>query len=114
SLARGPLKVGADRIAVFSVVLPLDFIVESGSVNRNYYVLLYSAAMIGVILIGYFVARLIINPLSKLVRTSRAIAGGDLTKRTEIESGEEIGVLASTFEEMTENLQQRTLELENT
>jgi len=114
SLARGPLKVGADRIAVFSVVLPLDFIVESGSVNRNYYVLLYSAAMIGVILIGYFVARLIINPLSKLVRTSRAIASGDLTQRTEIEGKDEIGVLANTFDEMTERLQQRTLELEKT
>ena len=114
SLARSPLKVGDDRLAVFAVILPLDFIVESNSVNRNNYVLLYSAAMIGVIFIGYFVARLIINPLSSLVRTSRAIAGGDLTKRTEIESRDEIGVLANTFDEMTENLQQRTLQLENT
>jgi signal transduction histidine kinase len=114
SLGRSPLRVGDDRLAVFAVVLPLDFVVESSSVNRNNYVFLYSAAMIGVILIGYFVARLIINPLSSLVRTSRAIAGGDLTKRTEIESSDEIGVLANTFDEMTENLQQRTLELENT
>lgn len=114
SLARGPLKVGEDRIGVFAVVLPLNFVVESSSVNRNYYVVLYSAAMIAVILIGYFVARLIINPLSKLVRTSRAIANGDLTKRTEIESQDEIGVLANTFDEMTSNLQQRTLELEKT
>jgi signal transduction histidine kinase len=114
SLARGPLKVGGDTIGVFAVVLPLDFVVQSNSVNRNYYVVLYSVAMIAVILIGYFVARLIINPLTKLVRTSRAIASGDLTKRTEIESKDEIGVLANTFDEMTDNLQQRTLELEKT
>jgi signal transduction histidine kinase len=114
SLARGPLKVGEARIGVFSVVLPLDFVVESSSISRNNYILLYSVAMIAVILIGYFVARLIINPLSKLVRTSRAIAGGDLTRRAEIESKDEIGVLANTFDEMTENLQQRTLELEKT
>jgi signal transduction histidine kinase len=114
SLARGPLKVSGDHIGVFAVVLPLDFVVQSGSVSRNNYILLYSAAMIAVILTGYFVARLIINPLSKLVRTSRAIAGGDLTRRTEIESRDEIGVLANTFDEMTENLQQRTLELEKT
>ena len=112
SLARGPLKVGDDSIGVFAVVLPLDFVVKSSSLNRNYYAILYSAAMIAVILIGYFVARLIINPLSKLVRTSRAIANGDLTKRTEIKSHDEIGVLANTFDEMTENLQQRTFELE--
>ena len=114
SLARGSLKVGTDPIGVFAMVLPLDFVVESSSVNRNYYVLLYSMAMLAVILIGYFVARLIINPLSKLVRTSRAIASGDLTRRTEIKSKDEIGVLANTFDEMTENLQQRTLELEKT
>ncbi len=114
SLAHGPFKVGGDSIAVFAVVLPSDFVVQSGSLNRNIYIALYSAAMIAVILIGYFVARLIINPLFKLVRTSRAIAGGDLTKRTEIESKDEIGVLADTFDKMTENLQQRTLELEKT
>ena len=114
SLARGPLKVGGDSIAVFAVVLPRDFVVESSSINRDTYVILYSIAMIAVILIGYYVARLIINPLSKLVRTSRAIASGDLTKRTEIQSKDEIGVLANTFDEMTEHLQQRTLELEKT
>lgn len=114
SLARGPLKIGEDSIAVFAVVLPSDFVVQSGALNRNFYIVLYSAAMLAVILIGYFVARLIINPLAKLVRTSHAIAGGDLNKRTEIESKDEIGVLASTFDQMTDHLQQRTLELEKT
>jgi signal transduction histidine kinase len=114
SLALGPLKVGGDSIAVFAVVLPSDFVVQAGSLNRNIYIALYSAAMVAVILIGYLVARLIINPLFKLVHASRAIAGGDLTQRAEIVSKDEIGVLANTFDKMTENLQQRTLELEKT
>jgi signal transduction histidine kinase len=114
SLARGPFKVGGDSIAVFAVVLPSDYVAQASSVNRNTYVALYSIAMLAVILIGYYVARLIINPLSKLVHTSRAIASGDLTKRTEIEGKDEIGVLANTFDKMTEHLQQRTLELEKT
>ncbi len=114
SLARGPLKIADDRLGVFAVVLPRDFVVESGATNRNNYVLIYSLSMVGVILIGFLVARLIINPLSKLVHTSRAIAEGDLTKRTEIQSKDEIGVLAHTFDEMTGKLQQRTIELERT
>jgi signal transduction histidine kinase len=114
SLARGQLKVGGDSIAVFAVVLPRDYVVQAGFINRNTYVIIYSLAMIAVVVIGYYVARLIINPLSKLVRTSRAIASGDLTKRTEIKRNDEIGVLANTFDEMTEHLQQRTLELEKT
>ena len=109
-----PLKIGEDRIAVFAVVLPMQFVVDQSSVNRNNYVFLYSAAMIGVILIGYFIARLIINPLSSLVQTSRAIADGDLSRRTEVKTNDEIGILANTFDDMTENLQQRTLELEKT
>jgi signal transduction histidine kinase len=112
SLVRSPLKVGEDRLAVFAVVLPLDFVVQSNSVNRNNYVFLYSAAMIAVIFIGYFVARLIINPLSSLVRTSRAIADGDLTQRTGIVRQDEIGLLANTFDEMTANLLLRTRQLE--
>jgi len=112
SLLLSPLKIGNDRLGVFAVVLPLDFVVASNSINRNNYVLLYSVAMIAVIFMGYFVARLIINPLSSLISTSRAIAGGDLTKRTAINSRDEIGILANTFDEMTENLQQRTLQLE--
>ena len=112
SLVRAPLKVGGDRIGVFSVVLPRDFVVQSGSTSRTNYIILYTIAMFAVILIGYLVARLIINPLYKLVHTSRAIADGDLTRRTEIQSKDEIGVLANTFDTMTEHLQQRTLDLE--
>jgi signal transduction histidine kinase len=109
-----PLKISADRVAVFAVVLPMQFVVESSSVNRNNYVLLYSLAMLAVILVGYLIARIIINPLSSLVRTSRAIADGALTRRTGVKTNDEIGVLASTFDVMTENLQQRTIELEKT
>jgi signal transduction histidine kinase len=112
--AYGPLQVGNDQLGVFAVVLPQNFVVDSSRTNRNNYVLVYSLATIAVVLIGYLVARLIVNPLAKLVRVSRAIADGDLTRRTEIRTGDEIGVLANTFDQMTESLQQRTIELEKT
>jgi len=114
SLVYGPLKIADDRLAVFAVVLPRDFVVQSGATSRTNYAILYSVAMVAVILIGFLIARIIINPLSKLVRTSRAIAEGDLTRRTEIKSKDEIGELANTFDEMTVSLQQRTIELERT
>jgi len=109
-----PLKISDDRIAVFAVVLPMEFVVEKTTLNRNNYIFLYSAAMIAVILVGYSIARIIINPLSSLVQTSRAIADGDLSRRTEVKTNDEIGTLANTFDDMTEHLQQRTLELEKT
>lgn len=114
SLAYGPLKIADDRLAVFAVALSKEFVATAESTNRWLYVFLYGGAMLLVIVIGFYVSRLIIVPLFKLMRTSRAIAGGDLTKRTEIKSSDEIGVLANTFDEMTDHLQQRTLELEKT
>ena len=114
SLAYGPLKIANDRLVVFGVALSGDFVALSESNNQKNYVVIYGLAMVAVILVGYFVSRLIITPLLKLVRTSRAIASGDLSRRTEIQSSDEIGVLAKTFDDMTAHLQQRTLELEKT
>jgi signal transduction histidine kinase len=112
SLARGPLRVSSDQLGVFGVILPLDFVVTSGAISRNTYILIFAIAMIAVILMGYLISRLIINPLYSLMRTSQAIAGGDLTQRTGVRSKDEIGTLANTFDEMTERLQERSIELE--
>jgi signal transduction histidine kinase len=112
SLARSPIRVSNDRVGAFAVVLPLDFVIQPGTVTRNNSLILYILAMIGVVAVGYGISRLITNPLFKLVHTSQAIAGGDLTQRTGINSRDEIGTLANTFDEMTGHLQQRTAELE--
>lgn len=114
SLTRSSLRVGDDRLGVFAVVLPSNFVLQPGAASRNTYVLLFSLAMVAVVLVGYVISRLIINPIYALMHTSQAISGGDLTKRTGIVSADEIGVLANTFDEMTANLQQRTIELEKT
>jgi signal transduction histidine kinase len=114
STAIAPLQVGDKTLGVFSVALPLNFILESSSTNRTFYIWIYSIAMVLVILIGYWISRLIVNPLQSLVNASKAIAGGDLEQRTGIRSKDEIGVLANTFDEMTGVLQERTLELEKT
>jgi signal transduction histidine kinase len=114
SLARGKLQVSNDLLGVFAVVLSSDYVAQTSAINRDLYVLIFSIAMIVVVLLGFIIARRIIDPLSSLVQTSQAIAGGDLSRRTGIQSTDEIGKLATTFDEMTSNLQQRTEELERT
>jgi len=65
-------------------------------------------------LLGYLISQRITSPLGRLVRTSRAVAEGDLGQRTGIESADEIGILAGTFDEMTGRLADRTARLEET
>jgi signal transduction histidine kinase len=112
-IARGPLMVGEERLGVFSVALPSDFIFRAGMIGRNTYAIIFGAAMAAVILLGFLVARIITNPLNQLVKTSRAVAEGNLGQRTGIESSDEIGLLATTFDEMTERLEERTRALES-
>lgn len=112
-LSRGPLVVGNDRLAVFDVALPSDFLLDSKAVNRGTYVLVFGLAMGAVILLGYGVAQAITRPLSTLVKTSQAVAEGDLEKRTGIQRTDEIGTLATAFDQMTERLYERTLALQS-
>ena len=112
-LSRGPLVVGNDRLAVFDVALPSDFLLDSNAVNRGTYVLVFGLAMGAVILLGYGVAQRITRPLFTLMKTSQAVADGDLKKRTGIERSDEIGTLATAFDQMTERLDERTLALQS-
>lgn len=112
TLARSPLQVGNTRLGVFAVILPSDFVLQFASDNRNTYIVVFTILTLVVITIGYFISRMIIVPLYQLVYTSQAIAQGDLESRTGIKTNDEIGALASTFDDMTSKLQERTVQLE--
>jgi signal transduction histidine kinase/HAMP domain-containing protein len=111
-LARGSLRVGSEGLGVFSVALPLDFVIQSNLTNRNTILLIFSILVVGVVFTGYVISQRITNPISRLVSTSQAVADGDLEQRTGIESTDEIGQLAETFDEMTGRLAERTRALE--
>ena len=52
----------------------------------------------------YFIARRIASPIQKLAGASLEVAAGDLDARAEVTSGDEIGLLAANFNEMTARL----------
>ncbi|MDI6849944.1 MAG: diguanylate cyclase [Candidatus Saccharicenans sp.] len=70
-------------------------------------VLWISAAVIFLVglAIIYFISRLISRPLRHMARTAREIAGGDYSKRAPVAGGDEIGVLAQSFNTMLDVLQ---------
>lgn len=109
--ALGPLRIGNETLGVFAVAQSTAFILTAGEASRNSYILLFAVATLAVVGMGYATARLITRPLERLVQTSQAIAEGDLHRRTGIAGADEIGVLASTFDEMTASLEQRNAEL---
>ena len=54
--------------------------------------------------LAFFFARTITRPVSKLVGVAEAVAEGDISKRADINSGDEIGQLAGAFDSMMEYL----------
>lgn len=59
-----------------------------------------------VLLAAWFVTGGMVAPIRRLVSATRRVAGGDLAVRVDVREGDEIGELASAFNEMTEELEE--------
>ncbi|MCH7999561.1 MAG: HD domain-containing protein [Chloroflexi bacterium] len=108
-LVYGRLDVRDQAVGLYSVGLPTEFMFSAAATTRTQIALLFGVAMAAVLGIGLYLAYHLTQPLLRLVRTARLVASGDLTARSEVVSGDEIGTLASSFDEMTSKLQHQHL-----
>ncbi len=69
-----------------------------------------AAAVIGIIL-TVTISALIAGPVRDLTQVARVIEGGNLEAQAEIESKDEIGILAKTFNQMTSRLRQSLIQV---
>ena len=81
---------------------------------RVLFTILFAAAALLVLVVGTVLSSLITRPVDGLVQAMRAVSAGDLRRRAAVHSGDEIGYLASAFNEMTDGLAQKTAALEAT
>jgi signal transduction histidine kinase/HAMP domain-containing protein len=100
-----------EPLGFYSVALPTTFIVSYGTAARSQLALIFAAALILVFGIGYLAANTITGRLHHLMENAMAVADGDFTRRTQISSGDEIGLLARSLDHMTESLARYTSDL---
>jgi putative nucleotidyltransferase with HDIG domain len=95
------------QLGYLAVAVPADDL--SGSLNaiRLVLVALFGAIALGTILIGLALADRITRPIDQLVASMRVVSAGDYSRRVQVESPDEIGYLATTFNEMTAALQEQ-------
>jgi putative nucleotidyltransferase with HDIG domain len=96
-------------VGTYSVGLPTSFIFTAGTSTRWQLGGLFAAATAAVLLTGWVLARSMTRPLLQLVSAARAVTSGDLSARSSVQSPDEIGVLGSAFDVMTERLQRQHL-----
>lgn len=70
------------------------------------------AAVILAITGGYLISRTISNPIEKLRDAAIEIGRGDFSQRAQVESKDEIGILAESFNQMADEIQKRNEELQ--
>ena len=76
------------------------------------YKIVYLIALAVSLLAGFGVSAVLTAPIRNLSRSTRQIAGGNYSVRANVHSNDEIGILASQFNRMTEELERHIASLE--
>ena len=100
-------KIGVARIGV-----SLEDLKRQIADMKRVIVVLTSIVVALAILLTYAFVNLIIRPVEKLVKATERIAQGDLSENVEIKQKDEIGRLATSFNQMTESLKRSREEIE--
>jgi PAS domain S-box-containing protein len=104
-------------IGLTGTVLGVKFLgdITGGNTNQSNFIIVeiipFTVFVDGILL---FLILQIIKPLDELTKKSKEIANGDLSKRIQITSHDELGQLGTAFNDMATKLQEMKLGLENT
>lgn len=99
-------------LGYLAVAVTADELSASLNAIRLVLVVLFGAIALGTLLIGMALADRITRPIEELVASMRLVTAGDYSRRVKVESPDEIGYLAETFNDMTAALQAQIRERE--
>ena len=84
--------------------------------NNALFVLIIQALIFGLVssvLLSFLLAKTMITPIERLTAGAKRVAAGDFSRKIEVGSKDEIGVLTATFNSMARQLQTTIREAEN-
>ena len=99
-----PLRVRGNTIGMLAVAQANDYVTSPWLAARTPLMLLTAVLVLAIIGLGVAIARQITRPLQELVGAAQAVTGGDLARRSQVTVRDEIGILSSSFNNMTEHL----------
>lgn len=110
-----PLVREGEVIGGVQVSFPLAHVTARLVVFRRLFLMLLLVDSLVLIVFGSFLlGRIVVNPLKRLVGAARRIGGGETDYRAPIEYENEIGQLATAFNQMVERLAEKQKDLERT
>ena len=103
-MAASQLRVNGEEVGVLSVLLPSSFVVSTLSTSRTSFVIVFSAAMFLVVIIGFAIGQRIVRPIFELSRLAKIVSTGNLDAQAQVMSKDELGSLTHTFNNMISQL----------
>ena len=97
----------ATRNALYFEATPLDDIEDTLDSLANILMLVSGGVFIFGIALGMWSSRRVLFPVEEVGQTARAIAVGDLSARLDVGNDPDLEMLASTFNQMANTLEQR-------
>jgi diguanylate cyclase (GGDEF)-like protein len=98
-------------VGYLAVAVSRKNVIQAGLQSAIQMTALFAGVVLVLLLVGYLLALRLTRPIEALVAGTKAIARGDLTKRLDVRRRDELGELASAFNIMTQDLQERTRSL---
>lgn len=96
---------GQTVLGVLDITLPLDAVDREMRAGRRDLLGLAALAVVAISgLIFWLAERIVLRPVEQVVEATRRVAGGDLAYTIDVRKTDEIGELARSFNEMTQQL----------
>lgn len=105
-----PFIVRNEQLGWAGSVLSSEYVTSAEATSRMTFALIFTIGTAAVIVIGYLLSQSIARPILKLRTVSQEVAAGNLNQTVSIQRDDEIGELASAFDQMTLQLRERTEE----
>jgi len=86
------------------------------SLNAEIFTLILEAVLIGFVIsvvISLIISKTLLSPIQGMTKAAEAMADGDFSRKIEVESEDEIGLLAKTFNDMAMQIETMLEELKN-
>ena len=107
--------VSSDESSRF-VVYIMDNKQTVQSLNTQIFAIILEAVLIGfgiAIAISLIVSKTLLSPIQGMTKAAEAMADGDFSRKIRVDSGDEIGILAETFNDMATQIETMLEELKN-
>ncbi|HEX3630587.1 MAG TPA: diguanylate cyclase [Candidatus Dormibacteraeota bacterium] len=94
-----------------AVAISRKSVIDAGVQSAIQMTVLFAGVVLILLLIGYLLALRLTRPIEALVSGTQAVARGDLSTRLVVRRRDELGELATAFNTMAQDLQERTRSL---